>query len=123
MSGGIGREVGTDFGVGGGHGDAASWGAFDEALHDEEGFVDFFEGRGVFANGDGEGGEPDGTTGEFIDQGFEDAFVHFVEAVVVDFDHFEGGLGGGSGDGAIGPDLDVVADPAEEVIGDAGGAT
>ena len=84
--------------------------------------MDFFESGGVFADGDGEGGEADGASGEFVDHGFEDAFVHFIEAVFVNLDHFEGGFGDGAGDDSIGFDLGVVADPTEEVVGDAGGA-
>ena len=119
LAGVVGWEVCSDLGVGGGHGDAASGRPFDEALHDEEGFVDFFESGGVFADGDGEGGEADGASLEFVDHGLEDALVHLVEAIFVNLDHFEGSLGGGSGDGAIGFDLDVVAGPAEEVVGNA----
>lgn len=47
-----GRNGRADFFISGGHGGAAARGALDEALHDEERFVDFFEGRGVFATGD-----------------------------------------------------------------------
>jgi hypothetical protein len=122
LTGGVGWKICPYFGIGGRHGNPASGGAHDEALHDEKGFVDFLEGGGVFANRDGEGGKSDGASREFVDHDLEDALVHFVEAVFVDLDHFEGGLGGGSGDGAIGSDLNVVADPAEEVVGDAGGA-
>lgn len=50
----IGWRVGADLGVGGGHGDTAAWSAFDEALHNEEGFVHFLQGRRVFTDGDGE---------------------------------------------------------------------
>ena len=52
MAGGVGGEVCTNFGIGGGHGNPSSGGAFDEALHDEEGFMDFFESGGVFADGE-----------------------------------------------------------------------
>ncbi len=84
---------GSYFFVGGGHGGSAAGCALDEALHDEEGFVDFLDGGGVFADGDGEGVESDGASAEFVDHGFEEAFVHFVEAVGVDLDHGEGGGG------------------------------
>ena len=50
--------------------DAAAGGAFEEALHDEEGFVHFFEGGFVFAEGGGEGFEAAGAALEFIDESF-----------------------------------------------------
>lgn len=112
----------AEFFVGAGHGDATAWGAFDVALHDEVGFVDVFEGAGVFVDGDGDGVEADGAAVEFVDEGVEDAFVHFVEAVLVDFEHGECGVGNGCGDDVLGAHLGVVADPAEEVVGDAWGA-
>lgn len=81
---------GADFRVGGGHGDAAARGALDEALHDEEGLVNFLEGGGIFTDGDGEGVEADGAAAEFVDHGFEESLVHFIEAVGIDLDHGEG---------------------------------
>jgi hypothetical protein len=50
----------SDFLVGAIHGDTALGGAGEVALHDEVRFVDFFEGAGFFADGDGEGVEADG---------------------------------------------------------------
>jgi len=123
LAAGVAGNFGADLGVGGGHGDAASGGSFYKSLHDEEGFVDFFEGGGVLADGDGEGGESYGAAIEFIDHDFEEALVHFIEPVHVDLDHGEGVGGDFFGDGAIGADLGEVADPAEEVVCDAGGAT
>ena len=103
----------TDLGVGGGQGDATPWCALEEALHDEEWLMNFFDGGGVLADGDGESGEADGATVEFINGSFEDAFVHFIEAVAIDFDHGEGVSGDGGGDGAIGADLGKISYPAE----------
>ena len=66
---GAGR-VGSDFLIGGGQCDATTGGALEEALHDEEGFVYFFEGGFVFAEGGGEGFESTGAALEFIDEIF-----------------------------------------------------
>ena len=54
LFGGIRWKVGADLGVGGWHGDTAARSALDEALHNEEWFVNFLQGRGVFTDGDGE---------------------------------------------------------------------
>ena len=103
-------------------GDPAARGALEEALHDEEGFVDLLDGGGILAERDGQRAEADRAAGELVDGGFEDALVHFVEAVVVDLEHCEGGDGGGAVDGAVGADLGEVADPAQQGVGDARGA-
>lgn len=65
--------------------DAALGGALEEAFLDEVGFVDFFEGGGFFADGDGDGAEADGAAVEVLGDGEEDALIHFVEAEGVDF--------------------------------------
>lgn len=44
LFGGIRWKVGADLGVGGGHGDTAARSALDEALHNEEWFVNFLQG-------------------------------------------------------------------------------
>ena len=53
----------------------------------------------------------------------EKAFIHFIQTVLVDFEHFEGGNGGGGGGDTLGSSESVVADPAEKIVGDAGGAS
>lgn len=80
--------------------------------------MDFFQGGCVFANRDGEGGESDRAACEFIDHRFQDSLVHFVEAILVDLDHFERFLSYLGRDFAIGFDLGIVSSPAEEVIRD-----
>ena len=106
--------------VGEAGGYAASGGAVEEADLDEEGFVDFFEGVLLFGEGGGEGVEAYGASVVFFDDGAEEAAVELVEAVGVDFEHFEGGHGGGTVDLSLGADFGVVADAAEEAVGDAG---
>ena len=53
----------------------------------------------------------------------EKAFIHFIQTVLVDFKHFQSGNGGGGGGDALGSGESVVADPAEKIVGDTGGAT
>ncbi len=108
--------------VGEAGGDAAAWGAVEEADLDEEGFVDLFEGVLLFGEGGGEGVEADGAAVVLFDDGAEETAVELVEAVGVDFEEFEGGVGGGAVDDAGGADLGVVADAAQETVGDARGA-
>ncbi len=82
----------------------------------------FFKGGGVFSDGDSERGEANGASIEFVDHGFENSFIHFIESVFVDFDHFERGRGGRFGDFSVGFDLGEVAGPAEKVVGNSWGA-
>ena len=109
--------------VGAGEGDATLLGALEVAFEDEVGFVDFFEGTWFFADGGGEGVESCGAAFKFSGEGLEESFIHFVEAVLIDLEHFESGDGGGGGGDALGASECVVANPAEEIIGDAWGAT
>src|ERR1700690_3590897 len=94
-------------------GDAAAGGAVEEADLDKEGFVDLF-------GGGGEGVEADRATVVFFDDGAKQAAVELVEAVGVDFEQLEGGDGRGAVDLAGGANLGIVADAAQEAVGDAG---
>ena len=109
--------------VGAGEGDATLLGALEVAFENEVGFVDFFEGTGFFADGGGEGVESCGAAFKFSGEGLEESFIHFVEAVLIDLEHFESGDGGGGGGDALGASESVVANPAEEIIGDAWGTS
>ena len=108
--------------VGEAGGNAAAGGSVEEADLDEEGLVDLFEGVLLLGEGGGEGVEAYGAPVVLFDDGAEEAAVELVEAVGVDFQHFEGGVGGGAVDFALGADLGEVADAAEEAVGDAGGS-
>ena len=98
-------------------------GSFEVAFHDEPGFVDCFQSIRFFANGDGKRVDADGAAVKAKDDCFEDALVHFVESVLVDVEHGESLVGDGFGDASVVADLGVVADAAEEVVGDAGSAS
>lgn len=84
-------------------------GAVEVAFHDEVRFVNFLDGVGLFA-GDGEGADADGADAEFHDDGFEDALVHFVAAVLINLQHGEGAVGDVFADVAVGFHLRVIAD-------------
>lgn len=100
-------------------GDAASRGAVEEATLDEEGLVDLFERVFFFGERGGEGIEADRASVVLLDDGHEQAAVELVEAVSVHLEHFERVFGGGSVDVARAANLGVVADAAQEAVGDA----
>ena len=52
--------------------------------------MDFFEGVGFFADGDGDGAEADGTAFVVFSHDANDLLVHFVESTGVDLKQFEG---------------------------------
>ena len=87
--------------VGEAGGDAAAWGAVEEADLDEEGFVDLFEGVLLFGEGGGEGVEADRAAVVLLDDGAQQAAVEFVEAVGVDLQQRERGLRGGAVDAVL----------------------
>ena len=102
--------------------DAATGGAVEEAELHEIGLVDLFDSRGLFVDGGGDGVDADGATGVLVENREHDFLVDFIEAEAVDFEEIEGGHGDGEGDVAVGADLGVVADAAEEAVGDTRGA-
>jgi hypothetical protein len=53
----------------------------------------------------------------------KESFIHFVQAVLVDLKHLECGDGGGGGSDSLGAGEGVVADPAQKIVGDSGGAS
>ena len=59
---------------------AATGRALDEALLDEEGFIDLLDGAGVFADGGGDGGDAHRPALELVDDGEQYLVVDFVEA-------------------------------------------
>ena len=63
--------------------------------------------------------EADRAAAELHNDRFEDALVHLVEAVLINFQHGERLVGHLGGDAALVLDLGVIADAAQEVVGDA----
>lgn len=119
---GAGEGVQADGGVAFRSEDATFAGALKIAFLDQERFVHFFEGLGLFAHGDGDGADADGAAAVVFGHDAEHAFVHFVEAGGVDFEELERGGGDGLGDTTVGALLGVVADEVDEIVGDAWGA-
>ena len=119
MAGG-GLEAQAFVGLGRGH--ASLGGAFEVALHDEEGLVGLLDGVRLLAHGDGDCGEAHGATAELEADGLEYLDVHLVEAVGVYLQEAEGIDRDLLGDEVVGLHLSVVAHAAEEVVGDTGGA-
>ena len=59
----------------------------------------------------------------FAREGLEETFIHFVQTVLIDLKHLEGGNRGSSGGGPLGTGERVITNPAEEVVCDAWGAS
>ena len=85
----------------------------------QERLVDFFESVFFFGQGGSQCAEAYGTTVVFLNDRKQKAAIDFVEAVGIHFEQGEGCVGGGAVDGAGAADLRVVADAAQEAIGDA----
>ena len=86
---------------------------------DEEGLVDFLECVLLFGKRGGKGVKADWTSFIFFDDGHEQTAVELVEAVGVHFEHFEGVFGGCAVDFAGAANLSVIANAAQEAVGDA----
>ena len=81
-------------------GDAAAGGSVEEANLNEEGFVDLLQRVLLLGQGGGECVEADRPAVVLLDDGAQQAAVEFVEAVSVDLEQAERGLGGGAVDAA-----------------------
>ena len=109
--------------VGRGGGDASLAGSGDEADLEEIGLDDVFEGVALFAEGGGKGLDASGAAVVGGDEAGEKGAVEVVEAQVVDLFDLQGGGGKFAGGPALAMDLGVVADAAEQTVGDAGRAS
>ena len=92
--------------------------AFQEALLDQEGFVDLFDGAGIFADGSGDGGEAHRATLELIDDGQQDTIVDQVEAISVDIECFEGSASDGEVDMSRTSHHCEISHTAQQRVGD-----
>ena len=63
---------------------AATRRALDEALHDEERFIDFLDGACVLADGGGYGGKSYRTAAELVYYGEQNLVVYLVKTILVD---------------------------------------
>src|SRR5579884_788619 len=97
-------------------GDAAAGGAIQEANLDQKRLVDFFYRFGFFCQSGRQRVHADGATLILLDNGEQQLAVNLVEAVLVHFEHLEGGFRCGQVDFAGTPHLGVIPDPAEQPI-------
>ena len=100
-------------------GDASLGGAFEVAFHDEVGLVDFLDRVRFLAHRHGQRADAHRAAAELYDEGFQDALVHFVQAVLVDLQHGQRFVGDVCRDAAIVPHLGVIPHAPQEVVGDA----
>jgi hypothetical protein len=94
-------------------------GTGEEADPDQERLGDLLHGLPLLPHGDGQGGDADGSAPEVPAQHLDDGAVEGVEPQLVDLVQLEAAAGHVVGDHAVGLDLGVVADPAEQPVGDA----
>ena len=102
--------------------DAAARGALQEADLQQVRLVHVHDGVRLLGHGRGERLEARGTAVEALDQHAQQLAVHAVQAERVDLQLRERGLRERTGDHAVAFDLRVVAQAAQQAIGDARGA-
>jgi len=103
-------------------GDASARRAVEKPDLHEERLVDFFDGVRFLGQHGGQRIHPDRAALIFLDDREQQTTVDFVEAVLIDFQHFERGFGRRSVNLAGSAHLGVVANAAQEAIGNAGRA-
>ena len=102
--------------------DSASSRARQEALLNQIGLVDVFEGSTRFAQRGAEGFDPHRPSPVVIDEDRQKASIHFIEARLVHIEPFERLSGGLAVELPVAQDLREVAGAAQQVVGDAWGA-
>src|SRR5436190_37789 len=75
--------------VGHARGLTAAGGAGEEALLDQEWLIDFFDRTALFAHGNGDRVQPDRPARKFLDDREQNALVHLVEPVLIDFERLQ----------------------------------
>ncbi|GAA3155408.1 hypothetical protein GCM10017687_86770 [Streptomyces echinatus] len=105
-----------------GRGHPAARGTGEQALPDQERLGDLLHGLPLLPHRDGEGGQADRSAAEQLQQRLQDRAVEAVEAAGVDLVDGEGGGRDLAGDHPVGLDLRIVADAAQQTVGDAGRA-
>lgn len=86
----------------------------------EEGLGDLLDGLPLLPHGDRQGGQADRAAAEELQQRAEDGTVQPIESAGVNLVHLEGGRGDLPVDRSFRLDLGVVADPAQQPVGDTG---
>lgn len=102
---------------------ASARGTFQESLLYKEGFVDLFEGPGIFAEGGSDSRESYRASFEFIDDGSKDTVVDFIESVMIDIQCFESMTSNLKVYETVTLDHREVAYSAEQGVGDTGSAS
>src|SRR3546814_14783813 len=62
--------------------------------------------------------DPHGAAVELMDDGSEQLAVHQIQALRIDLEHGQCGVGGIGIDASVGLDLGVIAHPAQKAVGD-----
>src|ERR1051326_4955094 len=104
----------------GGH--PATVSAIEEPDLDEKGFVDFFNSIGFFCERSGQRIQTDGAALIFLDDREQQLATNRVKAMFIYLEHLERGLRGGDLNFPGATDLGVVANAAQQAIGNARGA-
>src|SRR2546422_9505319 len=71
-------DLESELSIRGSRGAPAAWRTREEALLHEEGLVHFLERARILTHGGGDGGEPDRSSLELLDDGLQDPAVHVV---------------------------------------------
>src|SRR2546430_966510 len=109
----------SEMSVRGSRGASAAWRAREEALLHEERLVHFLERARILTHGGGDGGEPDRSTLELLDDGLQDPAVHVVEPELVHVEPLQRLGGDRRRDLAAGAHLCVIAHALQEPVRDA----
>ena len=96
--------------------------ALDEVLLDQERFVDFFEGIGIFAGGDGPGVEADWASAVSRQEALHQTVVDLFQASRIDVEELSCRAKTFFGEFAVGANLRVIPHSAQQAVGDAWGA-
>src|SRR5579864_5697869 len=103
--------------------DAAARRAVDETELHEVRFVDFLNGVSFFVDGSGDGVHAHRPAAVLFKQRQHDLLVNFIETETVHFEQVERTGGDPQIDVPLGADLSVIADAAQQAVGNAGRAT
>ena len=68
---------------------AATWRSFDETLHNEEWFIDIFNGSGIFSDGRCYRTDPYRPTPELVNDSEQDLIINLVKPVSVDIERLK----------------------------------
>ena len=103
------RRIETEVAVCLGRSDATARSALEETVLDQKRFIDFLECAGIFTNSGGNSANPDRSTVEFLDDGFEDASVHVIETELIDLEQHQRVRGNFARDSAARADLGEIS--------------